>query len=177
MPAKMVTRYKRLQEEVAEADAKDPEYNPQSLRYLDAVVREGLRVGLANPVRLPRTVPAQGFRFQATDGDSYFLPPGTQVGVQIYTLHMNPDVFPHPFAFKPERWLDPTPEMHRDWMVFGLGQRQCLARNLATMELLLAVRTLARENILEGATAVGEKIELLQWFNSKVVGERIELQW
>lgn len=133
---------------------------------------------MANPTRLPRTVPSQGFDFTDRSGKVYHFPPGTQIGVQIYTLHINPKVFPDPFAFKPERWLDsPTPEMQRDWIPFGLGQRQCIARNLATQELFLAVRALVRGDVLAGARVVSDKIELLEWFNSKVIGERIELVW
>ncbi|KAI7494787.1 cytochrome P450 oxidoreductase [Hortaea werneckii] len=175
--AKQPAVYQKLRQEIQEADAKDPTYNPQTLPYLDAVVREGLRISMANPTRLPRIVPPQGFNFVASNGETYFLPPGTQVGIQIYTLHFNANVFPDPYAFKPERWLDASPEMQRDWIPFGLGQRQCIARNLATMELFLAIRAFAREDILAGAQAVGESIELKQWFNSKVVGEKIELVW
>ncbi|KAI7543290.1 cytochrome P450 oxidoreductase [Hortaea werneckii] len=175
--AKQPAVYQKLRQEIQEADAKDPNSNPQTLPYLDAVVREGLRISMANPTRLPRIVPPQGFNFLASNGETYFLPPGTQVGIQIYTLHFNANVFPDPYAFKPERWLDATPEMQRDWIPFGLGQRQCIARNLATMELFLAMRAFAREDILAGAQAVGESIELMQWFNSKVVGEKIELVW
>ncbi|TKA74391.1 hypothetical protein B0A55_04524 [Friedmanniomyces simplex] len=176
--AKRPDVYQLLREEVAEADGQDPAYNPQSLRYLDAVVREGLRISMANPTRLPRIVPPQGFAFEASNGRRYFLPGGTQVGLQVYTLHFNPKVFPEPHAFRPERWLDdPTPEMQRDWIPFGVGSRQCIARNLATTELFLAVRAIARHDVLAGAEAVGEKIEMLEWFNSKIKGEKIELVW
>ena len=133
---------------------------------------------MANPTRLPRVVPPQGFDFTAASGQRFHLPAGTLVDLQIYTLHFNPDVFPDPFAFKPERWLtNPTPEMQRDWIPFGLGSRQCIARNLATQELFLAVRAIARERVLDGLKAVGEKIEILEWFNSRVKGERIDLVW
>ena len=172
--AKKPEVYKTLRKEISEAPA---DANPQSLRYLDAVVREGLRVSMANPTRLPRIVPLGGWTFQASNGRSYFIPEDTLVGCQLYTLHFNPAVFVDPFAFKPERWLDATPEMQRDAIAFGLGQRQCIARNLAQTELLLAVRAIAREGLLEGATAVGEKIEMFEWFNSKIKGERIDLRW
>lgn len=133
---------------------------------------------MANPTRLPRVAPSQGFKFTTKDGQQYPIPGGTLVGLQIYTLHFNPDVYPDPFEFKPERWLDsPTREMQRDWIPFGLGPRQCIARNLAMQELFLAVRAIARERLLDGAEAVGEKIEILEWFNSRVIGERIDLTW
>ena len=133
---------------------------------------------MANPTRLPRVVPPQGFDFTTRDGQHFDIPAGTLVGLQILTLHFNPDVYPDPHAFKPDRWLhDPTPEMQRDWIPFGLGPRQCIARNLATQELFLAVRAIAREGVLEGAKAVGKRIEILEWFNSRVKGERMELVW
>ena len=170
--------YEKLCKEVAERDAQNATYHPQSLPYLDAVIREGLRISMANPTRLPRVAPPQGFNFTAKDGKQYLIPGGTLVGLQIYTLHFNPDVYSDPFAFKPKRWLDnPTKEMQRDWIPFGLGSRQCIARNLAMQELFLAVRAIARERVLDGAKAVGEKIQILEWFNSRVIGEKIELAW
>jgi len=170
--------YKKLQDEVREADAKDPNYNPQSLPYLDALVRELLRISQANPVRFPRVVPPQGWSFESSNGRQYYLPGGTVVGMQPWTLHFNPEVYPDPFAFKPERWLDnPTPQMQRDSIPFGLGSRQCIARNLATTELLLVTRALARENVFDGAEPVGEKIEIIQWFNSRVKDDKIEVFW
>ena len=175
--AKQPACYERLRQEVLDVESRDPSYNPQSLRYLDGVVREGLRISMANPTRFPRVVPPQGFSFETREKLHYEIPAGTLVGVQPFTVHLNPRVFPDPLAFKPERWLDATSEMQRDAFPFGLGSRQCIARNLATVELFLAVRAIARDNVLAGAEAVGEKIEMLEWFNSKIKGEKIEIAW
>lgn len=165
---------------MAAADAAEasPTYNPQSLRYLDAVVREGLRLSMANPTRFPRVVPPGGWTFTtSTTKSTYHFPAGTLVGCQPYSLHYDAQVYPEPFEFRPERWLgNVTPEMQRDWYPFGLGQRQCIARNLAQFELQLAVRAIAREGLLEGSKALG-KIELMEWFNSKIKGEKIEIVW
>ncbi|KAK4561003.1 hypothetical protein LTR86_004958 [Recurvomyces mirabilis] len=176
--AKRPDIYKQLQQKIADADAQSLDYNPQSVRMLDAVVKEGLRLSMANPTRFPRTVSPQGMHFKAENDQEYFFPGGTQIGLQVFTLHLNQDTFPDPYAFKPERWLENvSPKMQRDYIPFGLGSRQCIARNLATTELLLATRALAREGVLEGAKAVKERIELLEWFNSSVVGEKIEIVW
>lgn len=67
--------------------------------------------------------------------------------------------------------------MQRDAIPFGLGQRQCIARNLAQFELQLATRAIAREGLLEGVRALGDKIEIKEWFNSVIVGEKVELVW
>jgi len=49
--------------------------------------------------------------------------------------------------------------------------------DLATAELFFAVEGIVRADVLKGAKAVGEKIEILEWFNSRVVGERVEIEW
>ena len=162
---KKLERLRREVQEQASADA-------QALPYLSAVVKEGLRLSMANPTRLPRVVPAGGL-----DVAGASIPAGTIVGVGAYSIHLNPEVFPNPRKFEPERWLDATPEMARDSVAFGVGARQCIARNLATAELFWAVRAVAANEVLRGARTVGKEIKIIEWFNSKVVGEKIELIW
>lgn len=162
--------YKKLRQQVLSAS---PSFDDlQSLPYLRGVVKEGLRLSMANPSRLPRVVPAMGWTFN----DTYF-PAGTVVSCTPYSLHLNPNVFEDPYEFKPERWNDPSEDMMRDAIPFGLGSRQCIARNLATVELFCAVERLARADALNGARTLKDKIEILEWFNSKVVGERVDLVW
>ena len=67
--------------------------------------------------------------------------------------------------------------MTRDWVPFGTGLRQCIARNLATQELFMVVEKVVESGVLEGAMAVGEKIEIWEWFNAAVKGNKIEIVW
>lgn len=166
-------KYERLKKEVNSnvALGKDAQ-EVQALPYLNAVVKEALRISMANPTRLPHIVPAGGWNFK-----DVFFPVGTIVGCAGYELHFNADVFPRPTQFIPERWLEATEEMSKYWFAFGAGSRACIARNLATLELQFATERLARSNVLEGATAVQEQVEIMEWFNSKVKGEAIELVW
>lgn len=91
---------------------------------------------------------------------------------------MNPNCFPDPRSFKPERWLDATSEVSKNWFAFGAGSRACIARNLATVELVLATERVVRSGILEAASAVQQgEIQIYEWFNSKVKDEKIELVW
>lgn len=168
--AKHPEKYDRLRKEVLEG--KPGEAELQSLPYLRGVIREGLRLSMANPSRLPRVVPPAGWTFKDT-----FLPVGTVVSCTPFELHLDPDVFEDPHEFRPERWERPTSDMNRDAVWFGLGTRQCIARNLATMELFCAVQRLVEEDVLKGAECCQEGIEIVEWFNSKVKGERIELVW
>ncbi|EXJ60862.1 hypothetical protein A1O7_05015 [Cladophialophora yegresii CBS 114405] len=170
MLAKHPECYRKARDEIL---ASKPGFDElQSLPYLRGVVKEGLRLSMANPSRLPRIVPPESWTFK----DTHF-PGGTEISCTPYSLHLNPEVFPDPFGFKPERWIDPSEEMMRDAIPFGLGSRQCIARNLATVELYCAVARVIEAGILQGAVTVKSEIEILEWFNSKVIGERIDLVW
>ncbi|OAL03398.1 cytochrome P450 [Phaeosphaeriaceae sp. SRC1lsM3a] len=166
-------KYERLKQEVNDNIARGSDaQDAQALPYLNAVVKEALRISMANPTRLPHVVPNGGWAFKST-----FFPAGSIVGCAGYELHFNNDVFPAATEFVPERWLDATEEMSKYWFAFGAGSRACIARNLATLELQFATERLARSNVLEGAKAVQENVEIYEWFNSKVRGEAIDLRW
>jgi len=166
--------YEKLKQEVEKnaalgAQAEDV----QALPYLTAVVKEALRLSMANPTRLPHIVPLGGWMFKSTS-----FPAGSIVGCSAYELHFNSSVFPEPHDFRPERWLDVTDEMMKYWFAFGAGSRACIARNLATLELHLATERLASSKVLDGARASREgDVEIYEWFNSKVKGESIEIVW
>ena len=171
--AKFPDRYARLRAEVLE----NPTALPETLPYLSAVVKEALRISMANPTRLPRLVPDSGWVFNSSSGQAYHLPKNTQVGCAMYSLHHNEAVYPQPYEFIPERWLDATPEMQRDSFPFGLGARQCIARNLANAELFAGIKAVVRDDALKGARPASGEIEIIEWFNSRVRGEKIELVW
>lgn len=70
------------------------------LPYLNAVVEEGIRLGVPLP-GFPRVVPKKGALI-----DDEYVPGGTVVGVSIYAQAMSEENFyPHPESFIPERWL------------------------------------------------------------------------
>ncbi|KAI1206382.1 cytochrome P450 [Annulohypoxylon truncatum] len=152
---------------------------PQDMRFLRAVVKEGLRLGMANPTRMTRIVPASGLRV----GD-VLLPPGTIVGCAAYNLHHDPDVFPEPFAFRPERWLDDgtdrglrRPGMEKSMIPFGVGSRACIGKNLAQQQLHDAVLAVVDSEVLEGARTCQERIEIIEWFNADIKGHRLNIKW
>lgn len=114
----------------------------ENLPYLNAVIKEGLRIDSAVPGSTPRYVPYTG----ATINDKY-LPAGTIISIQAYSIHRDSSVFPESDAFIPERWLDngETPEMRRMFIPFGAdGPRKCIGINLAFMELRVILASLLR---------------------------------
>ena len=105
------------------------------LPYLHATIREGMRLfpPLSHP--LERLVPAGGVEICGR-----FLPQGTSVGVLQLALHLNPKAFGEDAeVFRPERWLEASPEvlrvMESSHLGFGRGRRVCLGQNLAVMEM------------------------------------------
>jgi cytochrome P450 len=119
--------------------------------YLKAVVNESLRL---RPV-----VPLAGRRLAAPlEVDGTELPPGTDVTPAIWLAHTRPDVYPDPFAFRPERWLDGAPPPGYAWVPFGGGVRRCLGAAFAEMEMRVALETLLELVRVEAATAEPERV-------------------
>lgn len=91
------------------------------LPYLDAVVKETLRLYASIPASQPRV------STRDTTVHGTFIPAGTVVSCQAYSLHRNPEVFHEPYKFDPDRWLaEEAQEMRRWWWPFSSGGRMCL---------------------------------------------------
>ncbi|CAA7265160.1 unnamed protein product [Cyclocybe aegerita] len=73
------------------------------------------------------------------------IPYLTVVSMGSTILHKNPDVFPEPLVFKPERWMqDDSSELEKYLVSFSKGPRSCLGINLAWCELYLIIGTIFR---------------------------------
>jgi cytochrome P450 len=111
--------------------------------YLDAVVEEALRL---RPV-----IPFVGRELRvASELGGYELPVGTNVMPSIYLTHTRADLFPEPYAFRPERFGEAKPETY-SWIPFGGGTRRCLGAAFAQMEMRVVLRTVLRQVELEPA--------------------------
>ena len=44
-------------------------------------------------------------------------------------------------------------------------------------ELRVAICEVVRQDVLRGARALGGEIKILEWFNSRLIGERLEIVW
>lgn len=74
--------------------------------------------------RLPRCSPDVALQYK-----QWTIPKGTPVGMGAYSLHTDPQVYPEPFNFIPERWLgNYDPKMNRNWVPFARGSRNCLGK-------------------------------------------------
>lgn len=109
---------RRLVRELQALPAAFDDGHLKKLPYLRCVVEETLRLYPAAPTGLLREVPAEGALISGC-----WLPGGTTVSAQAWSLHRNPDAFPDPSSFRPERWESPTPLMKDYFIPFGAGSR------------------------------------------------------
>ena len=119
----------------------------ESMKYLQAIIYESMRLFPANGLPLARVSPPRGVQI-----DGHFFPPGVQITVYSWALHRNPRLFGEDaWEFKPERWLDEerSQDLHRFFFSFGSGSRGCLGRNLAWMEMLKVISTLFKSYDIE----------------------------
>jgi cytochrome P450 len=128
-----------------------PDYHTaMSLQYMDAIIREALRVHPIGTVVFERIVPASGH----TTPSGKRMPPGTIIAQTPWTFNFDEEIWgPQPRAFKPERWLkydDETQDefekrvanmKHHDFS-FSYGPRACLGKHIAWMEIVEIMPTL-----------------------------------
>ena len=118
--------------------------------YVRATVTEALRL---RPV-----VPLAGRRLSVDlDVDGLHLPAGTDVTPAIWLAHTNPDSYPDPYAFRPERWLDRKPDTYA-WVPFGGGVRRCLGAAFAELEMRVVLAAVLRRRMLVPVTPSAERV-------------------
>lgn len=115
----------RLLERLAEGDTS----------YLDAVIKETMRI---------RPVVAQIGRVltEETEIDGWTVPTGTMIIVPMTVIHQDPEVYPEPDAFRPERFLDGKDPGGYSWLPFGGGVRRCPGASLALLEMRVTLKTI-----------------------------------
>jgi cytochrome P450 family 135 len=125
---------------------------------LEAGEDDYLRATITETLRLRPVVPLAGRRL-ATDlvaGDLE-LPAGTDVTPAIWLTHTRADVYPEPFAFRPERFLEEGPDTY-SWIPYGGSVRRCLGASFAEFEMRIVLREVLSRCELRKADPAPEKI-------------------
>jgi cytochrome P450 len=108
----------------------------QAEENIEAVIVEGMRSRPVIPI-IGRRV-AVPWRL-----GEYVVPAKQAVSISILLVHHRPDLYPEPFAFRPERWLEHSPGTY-EWLPFGGGTRRCLGASLAMAEQRVVLEAMAR---------------------------------
>lgn len=97
-----------------------------ALPLLDAVVKESMRLLPAAPVLFMRRAE------ERCELGRTPIPKGARIYLSPLVTHRDPDVFPHPARFRPERWRGLSPSPY-EYLPFGAGPRMCIGAGFASM--------------------------------------------
>ena len=136
------TAYRKLQAEIDQGIQDGRISTPitdseaRQLPYLQATIKEGLRMKAPAAGPLFKTVPPEGDMI-----DGKFIPGGTQIGTSPFGVYHSKKTFGDDAAlFLPERWIDADPAQAANMssvldLVFSVGKWGCLGKPVALMEL------------------------------------------
>ncbi len=135
--------------------------HPELLPRLAAEADEGgsaLREATIREVQRTRPVIAFAGRFvrKPFELGGHRLPVGSRILLAACLTHYDPELFPHPERFEPERFLDKLPDTY-SWIPFGGGIRRCIGATFAHMEMDVVLRVLLERVELVPTDAPGER--------------------
>jgi cytochrome P450 len=135
--------------------------HPGSLARLRESLAAGeedyLRATISESLRLRPVIPLAGRRLaRELSVDGLTLPAGTDVSPAIWLTHTRADLYPEPFAFRPERFLGDGPETYA-WIPFGGGIRRCLGAAFAEFEMRIVLREVLTRCDLRKASPAPEQ--------------------
>ena len=133
--------YLRLQTEIDQGIADGMISSPTTaeeavaLPYLDAVVREGMRIWPPFAGLNIKKVKPEGETIKGQ-----FIPGGTGIGVSFWGIQRNPVFGEDVDTFRPERWVEADAEKRKAMekvhdLVFGHGRYLCLGKSMVNMEI------------------------------------------
>ena len=118
--------------------------------YLTATIQETLRLRPVISIVIRRLT-------EPVEIGGYELPAGVSVVPSVYLVHRNPEVYPDPEAFKPERFLENPPGTYT-WIPFGGGVRRCLGASFAQFEMAVVLKELVKRRGIRPADPKPERI-------------------
>ena len=159
--------YLKAQQEVDRILSSGPinEGHLKQLRYLNAVLRETMRLTPTAPIMSKRIPKSRQNEFVTICGGRHKLENDDLVRVLLGKAMRDPTYFGEDAdEFRPERMLDDNPDFDRymkAWKPFGNGTRSCIGQNFAWQEALL-VMALVLQNFDMNLVDPGYKVQIKQ---------------
>ncbi|KAG8788493.1 hypothetical protein FRC12_014494 [Ceratobasidium sp. 428] len=147
-----------------------------NLPYTEALVRELLRwhpvlnlSGRRSAGKADETI--------VVDGKTYRIPAYTNVVVNVWKILHNPDVYPQPNRFMPERYLTSNPNPDPVPCAFGYGRRMCPGSHVAQQTMWLAVsNTLAHFAISKSKDKNGVEITPSEIYTNDIISHPVPFE-
>lgn len=132
------------------------------LRYLDAVLKESIRLGSSTRSTIEKTVPPGG-----TTVFGYRIPAGTIVEWQLDAPQCDRDIYGENVEiFRPERWLTADPQkrkrMEQGLLAFNISRRTCVAFRAAWLELKkVLILILLQFNVSDAMSTISSRTNFI----------------
>jgi cytochrome P450 len=150
----------RIDAEIASlfGDAEPDPTRASDLTYLDACLQESMR-------RTPIAPAVSRNLLKPLTLEPWTIPAGGIVFPSIYLTHHKRELWSEPYAFRPERFLEPGGVPKEQFFPFGGGRRTCIGMAFAYFEMRivllrmftrveLELRTTSLQSVFRGMTAV-----------------------
>ncbi|OOF98704.1 hypothetical protein ASPCADRAFT_2139 [Aspergillus carbonarius ITEM 5010] len=124
------------------------------LSYIKAMMNEAMRWQPPAPLALPHATT------QNDEYDGYHIPNGTIIIPNIWVMSFNPEIFPDPQEFKPERWIQ-NPDLEHS--PFGFGRRICPGRYMGSNSIFILMARLMWAYNITYAQKDGKRIDIDPW--------------
>ncbi|XP_073828615.1 uncharacterized protein [Musca autumnalis] len=111
----------------------------QDLKYLDAVIKESLRLYPSVPI-------IQRYTDKDVEVYDQTIPAKSTVTLLVYALARDPDIFPNPDAFIPDRFFSNAAQKHNPFAYtpFSAGPRNCIGQKFAVLEMKSTISMVLR---------------------------------
>jgi cytochrome P450 len=118
--------------------------------YLTATIQETLRLRPVISIVIRRLT-------EPVEIGGYELPAGVSVTPSVYLVHRNPEIYPEPDSFRPERFIDNPPGTYT-WIPFGGGVRRCLGASFAQFEMAVVLKELVKRREIRPVDPKPERV-------------------
>jgi cytochrome P450 len=111
----------------------------QNLPYLQAVVKETLRLHPTVPLLVPRMAA------EACEIEGYYIPKNARLIVNAWGIQRDPDVWESPLEFNPDRFVGSSVDIRGsnfEVIPFGAGRRMCAGMNMGLLMVQFILATL-----------------------------------
>jgi cytochrome P450 family 138 len=151
-----------------------PEVLVELAREVDDGGSEFRRATIVESLRVRTVIDVAGRRVRASSADlgDWRIPRDRTVLVRIADLHENPDVFPHPERFDPDRFRG-AKAAAPTWLAFGGGVRRCIGADFAIAEMDVVLRTVLQNFRIRTDAAADEKSHFRGIAHTPKLGGRV----
>lgn len=133
--------YKEQQEILGDSQNSATFQDLKNMKYLECVINETQRLYPSVPY-IGRTMTED---FQLTS--EYTIPEGCSINIFLYKLHRDPNLFPNPDVFDPDRFLPENSQTRHPFAFcpFSAGPRNCMGQKFAMLELKAVLSAVIRK--------------------------------